>query len=380
MQTSLQTSLSLSSTGLDQVVACETRLSHVDGEKGQLWLRGLPLEEAVQRLDWQNLIGLLWQDLCPVPSQAELGAARQQAFAALTPFWPHLQALNAFEALRAGLDLLPGEPQASELLSAAQVLLAGWLRLQTGQSLLSPNPEYEAVADFGYMLTGKLPEPSWVRALTAYWVSVSDHGLNASTFTARVIASTRSDLRSAVLGALGALKGPLHGGAPGPVLDMLDAIGSPEQAHPWIEAELAAGKRLMGFGHRIYRVRDPRADVLRQTLQDWQNQHDSPRLALAREVEKQALEMLEAHKPERKLATNVEFYTALLLESLGFERTLFTPLFALGRLVGWVAHAREQELFGRLIRPQSRYIGPVPADNAARNIPALGRQPDHAVH
>jgi citrate synthase len=215
------------------------------------------------------------------------------------------------------------------------------------------------------MITGTIPDSSWVQALTCYWISVSDHGLNASTFAARVIASTRSDLRSAVLGALGALKGPLHGGAPGPVLDMLDAIGSSERARPWLEAELAAGQRLMGFGHRIYRVRDPRADVLRQALQAWQNNdanHNNTRLALARSVESTALEILAAHKPERKLETNVEFYTALLLESLGFEREVFTPLFALGRLVGWTAHISEQNLYGRLIRPQSRYIGPPAAD------------------
>jgi citrate synthase len=361
----MMTAIASSPTGLEQVVACETRLSHVDGEKGQLWLRGLTLEQAVNSLDWQGLIGLLWQDLLPVPTQAEFGLARAQAFEQLAPFWPHLQNLKAFEALRAGLDLLPGEPQACDLLSASQVLLAGWLRLQSGQSPLSPAPEIEAVTDFGRMITGTIPDSSWVQALTCYWISVSDHGLNASTFAARVIASTRSDLRSAVLGALGALKGPLHGGAPGPVLDMLDAIGSSERARPWLEAELAAGQRLMGFGHRIYRVRDPRADVLRQALQAWQNNdanHNNTRLALARSVESTALEILAAHKPERKLETNVEFYTALLLESLGFEREVFTPLFALGRLVGWTAHISEQNLYGRLIRPQSRYIGPPAAD------------------
>jgi len=365
-------------TGLEQVVACETRLSHVDGDQGQLWLRGLTLEQAVNSLDWQGLIGLLWQDLCPVPTQAQLGLARVQAFEQLAPFWPHLQNLGALEALRAGLDLLPGEPLPCDLLSASQVLLAGWLRLKKGQRPLSPQAQNEAVVDFGHMLTGNMPEPSWVQALSTYWISISDHGLNASTFTARVIASTRSDLRSAVLGALGALKGPLHGGAPGPVLDMLDAIGSPDRARTWLAAELAAGQRLMGFGHRIYRVRDPRADVLRQALQIWQNHHDTPRLALARSVESLALEMLAAHKPERKLETNVEFYTALLLESLGFEREVFTSLFALGRLVGWSAHACEQGLYGRLIRPQSRYIGPQP--EAFCPQPALGSVMRQAVH
>lgn len=356
-------------TGLENVFACETRLSHVDGEKGVLWLRGLSLAEAVQQLDWPGLIGLLWQDLYPLPDQAEWGQGRLQAFRNIASLWPYLEKREAFEALRAGLDLLPGEPQAVELISAAQVLLAGWLRLQQGQSPLAPDPTLPAIVDFGRMIRGTVPDSAWIQALSCYWISVSDHGMNASTFAARVIASTRSDLRSAILGALGALKGPLHGGAPGPVLDMLDAIATPERALAWLEAALARGERLMGFGHRIYKVRDPRADVLRKALENWQNHHDSPRLALARAVEKEALLLLSQHKPDRKLATNVEFYTALLLESLGFQREVFTALFALGRMVGWAAHVQEQALYGRLIRPLSRYLGPEPKPTEATGQP-----------
>jgi citrate synthase len=194
-------------------------------------------------------------------------------------------------------------------------------------------------------------------ALTAYLVTVAEHGMNASTFTARVVASTQAGMVSSVVAALCALKGPLHGGAPGPVLDMLDAIGSPDRVVGWLDRELAAGRRLMGFGHRIYRVRDPRADVLKAVVATLRAGGNT-RLAFAERVEAIALERLRHHKPDRPLDTNVEFYTALLLEAIGLDRELFTPVFAMGRVLGWTAHVLEQIHHGRLMRPQSRYVGP----------------------
>ena len=181
--------------------------------------------------------------------------------------------------------------------------------------------------------------------------------MNASTFAARVIASTRAGIISAVIGALCALKGPLHGGAPGPVLDMFDAIGSPARIEPWINEQLDARVRLMGFGHRIYQVRDPRADVLRGVVARLRNSGHR-RLEFAEMVERAALKALAARKPDRPLHTNVEFYTALVLDAIELDRELFTPVFAMGRVVGWTAHIFEQERTGRLIRPQSQYIGP----------------------
>ncbi len=212
------------------------------------------------------------------------------------------------------------------------------------------------------MLHGKAPSDVQVAALDTYLVTIADHGLNASTFAARVVASTQAGLSSSVLAALGALKGPLHGGAPGPVLDMLDAIGAPDRAVPWVESELDRGERLMGFGHRIYRVRDPRADALSRAIGTLQatGEVDAARMALADAVETAALAALRRHKPDRPLETNVEFYTALLLEALGFPRDTFTPVFAMGRTGGWIAHAREQSATGRLIRPRSIYVGPQP--------------------
>jgi citrate synthase len=212
------------------------------------------------------------------------------------------------------------------------------------------------------MITGSAPSAAQAAALDAYLVTVSDHGLNASTFAARVVASTRAGLTSAALAGVSALKGPLHGGAPGPVIEMLNAIGEPGNARAWIEAALDDGERLMGFGHRIYRVRDPRADALKRAVRALgEGSNTLPgRLAFAEAVEAAALQILKTRKPDRSLQTNVEFYTALLLEALAFPPEAFTCVFAMGRIAGWIAHAREQLAGGRLIRPQSRYVGPAP--------------------
>ena len=205
------------------------------------------------------------------------------------------------------------------------------------------------------------------RALDAYWITVSDHGLNASTFTARVVASTGADLMPCIVSALGALKGPLHGGAPGPVLDMLDATEGADP-RPWLEKEVAAGRRIMGMGHRIYRVRDPRAFVFEQALLRLEGEQRFPsgqgqvgaRLAHARRVEQAAEALLSERHPSRPLRANVEFYTALLLEALGIPRELFSAVFAIGRSAGWLAHIEEQRRVGKLIRPAARYVGPSP--------------------
>jgi citrate synthase len=208
------------------------------------------------------------------------------------------------------------------------------------------------------MLNGQEPDPERVRALTIYLNSVVDHGLNASTFTARVITSTGSDLVSAVVGAIGALKGPLHGGAPGPALDMVFEIGEASRAEAILRQKIERGEKLMGFGHRIYKVRDPRADVLAAAAERlFTRAGDMSLYTLARSVEATALRLLEEYKPGRRLQTNVEFYTALLLHGLGLEVSLFTPTFAIGRVAGWIAHATEQQRASRIIRPQSEYVG-----------------------
>ncbi|MBC7809505.1 MAG: citrate synthase/methylcitrate synthase, partial [Burkholderiales bacterium] len=209
-----------------------------------------------------------------------------------------------------------------------------------------------------YMLSGEVPSAERTRGLETYLNTVVDHGLNASTFAARVIIATQSDKVSAITGAVGALKGPLHGGAPGPALDMVFEIGEAANAEPYLRRKLEAGERLMGFGHRVYKVRDPRADELAKAAEImFKADGDMALYNLVQDVEQTALRLLEEYKPGRNLQTNVEFYTALLLHGLDLPTDLFTPTFAISRVVGWTAHCFEQQATGRLIRPQSMYSG-----------------------
>jgi citrate synthase len=270
--------------------------------------------------------------------------------------------MDALRASLAHLEPLGGTvEQARLLVGAAAVFAAAWGRAREGKAPVAPDPARSHAEDYLWMLTGAAPSEALVRALDTYLVTVCEHGMNASTFTARVIASTGSDAVSAVVGALGALKGPLHGGAPGPVLDMLDAIGEPDRAVAWLEHEVAAGRRIMGMGHRIYRVRDPRAAVLERAVERLERAGvHTGRLALARAVERAAEGVLAERHPDRRLRANVEFYTAILLDALGVPRAAFSSTFAVGRVAGWVAHIEEQRGTGRLIRPGSQYTGPVP--------------------
>ncbi|MGR3379257.1 citrate synthase [Salipiger abyssi] len=356
--------------GLDDVIAAETGLCLVDGAVGRLVLRGYDLH-ALADWSFEAVLALLWQGLTPAEmTEAEirhaLGTARCRLFAKAEALLPATDDLSPVEALRLLLSsLADAESMPHHILAvaAAPVFAAAIARRRAGQAPVAPDATLGHAADFLRMLRGDLPGAAHVCALDTYLVTVADHGLNASTFTARVIASTRAGLISSVVGGLCALKGPLHGGAPGPVLDMLDAIGSEADIRPWITAALARGARLMGFGHRIYRVRDPRADVLKGVVGSLRD--DGARIAFAEQVEAEALAQLAAKKPLRPLETNVEFYTALVLEALGFPRDSFTNVFAVGRMAGWTAHVLEQEAQGRLIRPQSRYVGPMPRHSSA---------------
>jgi citrate synthase len=284
------------------------------------------------------------------------------------------------DALRAAVAHLsePGstnEPRwsaAVRLTGAVAVFAAAWARRRYGLPLVSPDPSIGHVADYLRMLRGEPAATHEVEALDAYFVTVIDHGLNASTFAARVIASTRSDLVSAVTAAIGALKGPLHGGAPGPVLEMLDAVGDASRAREWLGSELGARRRIMGMGHRVYRVRDPRAAVLEAAIDRLRRAVSSSgsgddaimrRLELARAVEREASNLLAVRYPDRALRANVEFYTAVLLEAVGVPRALFSATFAASRVVGWTAHVDEERRKGRLIRPSSVYKGGVPERN-----------------
>lgn len=358
--------------GLENVVAAETVLSDVDGLGGRLVIRGLPLSALAGRVSYEHVLGLLWDGFFPrLPRDLTrpLAGARASVFMATRDLLPAAARLAPFDAVRMLMGALPDctDLETALMIAAAPgVLLPAVLRQAEGRAPIAPETDLGHAADILRMLRGTDAPKAVADGLDTYLVTVSDHGLNASTFTARVVASTQAGLNSAVLAALGALKGPLHGGAPGPVLDMLDDIGTAAAAAGWIEDALARGERLMGFGHRIYRVRDPRADALSAALERLKSTGnvDATRMALAAAVENEALAALRRHKPDRPLHTNVEFYTALLLDALGFPRETFTAVFAIGRVGGWIAHAREQATTGKLIRPKSTYVGPISKEAA----------------
>lgn len=333
-----------SASGLEDVVAAKTRLSDVDGEAGRLVIAGYPVESLSGKIRFEEAVFLLRNGRLPAPAEheavrAELGEARARA--SFTP----VSLADPMDALRARVAQLEGD-DVYGLLGAVAIAAAG--------SAERADPKASHAADYLRLATGKTPSPEQVAALDAYLVAVIDHGMNASTFTARVVASTASDMTSAVVAAVGALKGKLHGGAPGPVLDMLDAIGSVANARGWIASALARGERIMGMGHRVYRTRDPRAFVLERALG---RMASTARLELARAVEREAESQLAAKYPDRPLKCNVEFYTAILLEAVGLPRSLFTPTFAVSRAAGWCAHIEEQRATGKLIRPRSTYVG-----------------------
>jgi citrate synthase len=371
--------------GLEGVIVAATRLSDVDGEKGRLVVAGHDVEELAGRLSFEGLCGLLWRGELPADGgrglQEALGAARVRAFARVEGLRPALLLADPMDALRASVAQL-SEATPEAVTGAVAVLAAAATRLHAGEAPIAPDASLGHAADYLRMATGRAPDAARDRGIEAYLVTVADHGMNASTFTARVIASTGSDLVSAVTGAIGALKGPLHGGAPGPVLDMLDAIGTPDNATGWLDAELGSGRRIMGMGHRVYRVRDPRAAVLEKaTLALEKAGFATGRLALARAVEQAALGALQTRYPARSLCANVEFYTAVLLDTLGLPRQVFAPTFAVGRVAGWAAHFAEQKATGRLIRPASRYVGAMPlmsrprsaSPGGSRGAPSSGR-------
>jgi citrate synthase len=350
-------------SGLEGVVAAETVLTHVDGGAGIWWLRGHDLADIIARHGYEGATALLWEGfagdgLTRDEIKARFGAGRVKAFAALPRWLGAASGRPLTEGVKLCLAALPEDSPAAAIAAALPVGIAALLRQHQGLPPVAPEQDLATAADFLRMLRGAPAPPPLAAALDAYLITVIDNGLAASTFAARVIASTRASLAAAVLGGYCALTGPLHGGAPGPVLDMLDEIGTPAGIDAWLERRLAEGGRLMGFGHRVWRQRDPRADALQAALR--RLGPDAGRIAFAEEVERRALAALQRTKPDRTLETNVEFYTALLLDAVGLPRGAFTPVFALARSAGWLAHALEQRKTGRLIRPASAYIGPRP--------------------
>lgn len=352
-------------SGLDGVPAADTVLSHVDGQRGELIIAGERVGHLAATSSFEGATARLWTAATGRPiSEAEvraaLGDARERAFQRLPQLLHATEGLSIVDGTRAAIAALRSEhgmtPE-SVIVGAIPVIVGALVQTAAGNRSVAPNARASHAADTLSMLQGRNPSPQQAAALDAYFVTVCDHGMNASTFTSRVIASTQADLFCAVTGAYCALTGPLHGGAPEPVLEMLDAIGTREKIKPWIDGALARKERLMGFGHRVYRVRDPRADVLKGAIERLGLGVDE--LPFAGEVEAYARDALKRKNPERPLDTNVEFFTAILLDALQIPRQAFTPVFACARAAGWTAHAREQQRTGRLIRPSSVYIGKV---------------------
>ena len=371
-------------SGLEGVVVAATRLSEVDGERGRLIIGGYPVEELAPHAHFEEVVFLLWHGRLPSPAER---TALAQALAAQRALPESTQALlvdaarravPAMDALRMGIASLSlaahdGTDReavlddAITLVAAIPTAIATYWRHREGRGVPPLRADLGHVAHYLWLLDGREADPAVVRALETYCNTVVDHGMNASTFTARVIASTQSDLCSAVVGGIGALKGPLHGGAPGPALDMVFALRAAAarsgrsldvEAAEYVRDEVRAGPRMMGFGHRVYRVRDPRADVLgAAAVALGARGGDGTLIADARTVEAATLRVLRELKPQRRLDTNVEFYTALLLHGVGLPVELFTTTPPLARAGGWTAHVLEQMESNRLIRPAARYVG-----------------------
>ncbi len=354
------------SPGLAGVIGAESAIGLVDGARGRLLYRGYPIGQLVTKGTYAEVADLLWTgewhpgaELHPEPiSEAVLTTLRQLP-ADAHPMDALRTAVSVWGAAQK-LTWPPTPEQARHLTAFSPSALAAFGRLRRGLEPVEPDLSLDLAGGFLQQLTGKAPDPAAARALEAYFIVGAEHGLNASTFTARVIIATRSDLASAVCGAIGALKGPLHGGAPAEVVSQLHEIGSIDHAEAWARATVANHGRIMGFGHRVYRAYDPRAAALRQVAEAMDERPDWLDLAIA--VEDVVLRVLAELKPGRSLKTNVEYYAAAVLEGVGLTPDLFPATFALARHAGWTAHAIEQAGVDKLIRPDQRYTGPLDRD------------------
>jgi citrate synthase len=352
-------------SGLEGVVAFETKIAEPDRDGGALRYRGVDIEELVGHVPYEQVWGLLVDGtfepgLAPAePYELTLHSGNtrvdvQAALAMLAPAW-------GFKEL---IDI--SDEEARDNLARASVMALSFVAQSARGSAKPPVPQSEvdkasSIPERFLIRWRGEADPRHVKAIDAYWISAAEHGVNASTFTARVVASTGADCAAALSAAVGALSGPLHGGAPSRVLTMLDEVVARGDAERWVKDALDRGERLMGFGHRIYRAEDPRARVLRRTAREL----GSPRLEVAEALETAALAELHARRPDRVLATNVEFWSAVVLDDAQVPPELFTPMFSCARTAGWSAHILEQKREGRLIRPSAKYVGEAPRPRAA---------------
>jgi citrate synthase len=364
--------------GLEGVIVSDTTIGQVRGSEGFYHYRQYNAVELAAKRTFEDVWYLMYRGELPTLAERKAFMDEIVPLRELPPelkeFLPLIvkaqgDNFRPLDAVRAAYAIVcSGWPswldtgidevvhQGMRTCAVLPTLLMGLYRIHTGQQPIDPNPELTYAENYLYMLTGEVPSAEFASAIEKYLISTVDHGFNASTFTSRVITSTGADLGGAVLGAMGALSGPLHGGAPSRALDMVDEIGTPDNADAWIRDAIGSGSKLMGFGHRVYKTDDPRSVMLRGVAKEI----GGPLYELAEHIERRAVAILEEMKPGRKLYTNVEFYGGLVMERVGLPRSMFTPTFTSSRTVGWTANIIEQASDNRLIRPTSKYVGPPP--------------------
>ncbi|MEI1420678.1 citrate synthase CitA [Bacillus cabrialesii] len=359
--------------GLKGITCVETSISHIDGEKGRLIYRGHHAKDIALNHSFEEAAYLILFGKLPSPEELQTFEGKLAAERNLPEHIERLiqslpNNMDDMSVLRTVVSAFgenvytfhPKTEEAIRLIAITPSIIAYRKRWARGERAIAPSSQYGHVENYYYMLTGEQPSEAKKKALETYMILAMEHGMNASTFSARVTLSTESDLVSAVTAALGTMKGPLHGGAPSAVTKMLEDIGEKENAEAYLKEKLEKGERLMGFGHRVYKTKDPRAEALRQKAEEVAgNDRD---LDLALHVEAEAIRLLEIYKPGRKLYTNVEFYAAAVMKAIDFDDELFTPTFSASRMVGWCAHVLEQAENNMIFRPSAKYTGDIPEE------------------
>ncbi|MDF2857659.1 MAG: citrate synthase/methylcitrate synthase [Neobacillus sp.] len=360
----------LISKGLKGIIAAETLICHIDGENGQLYYRGHEIREITKGFTFEEVAYLLWFGVFPnveqvneLQDQLKNNRDLPENIMAIIDQLPKSMDLMAVirtalsaEAGNGNYSWKPTVSQAIRLTALMPTIIAYRSRQLAGKMFIPPHPALNHIENYLYMITGQVPLPAHVKALETYMILTLEHGMNASTFAARVTASTESDLVSTITSAIGTMKGPLHGGAPSGVIELLNEIARVGEPEKVISEKIISGEKLMGFGHRVYKTRDPRAMALKSKLLELVGEDEW--LDLAIDAEDTAIRLLEQHKPGRALYTNVEYYAAAIMKAINMEPELFTPTFTASRIVGWTAHVIEQSQNNTIYRPESKYIGP----------------------
>jgi len=359
--------------GLEGIIAAETEIGFIDGEQGKLVYRGEWAKDLAINKEFEEVAYLIWYGKLPNKQELEELKSSMKKYRGIPDYIHSIlenlpEDMDFMSVLRTCISALgtskfswpPTVEQAIQITSIAPTIIAYWYRKQQNKSFVEPDLNLDHVENYLYMIKGNKPEESHTKALTAYLILTIEHGMNASTFSARVVISTESELISAITAAIGAMKGPLHGGAPSGVIKMLEEIGNKNNIESWVKNSLEKGEKLMGFGHRVYKTRDPRAEALKIVSKQLTGQ--SEWLELALELEDKAIKILNEYKPGRKLYTNVEFYAAAVLKGISLPQELFTPTFTASRIVGWTGHAIEQSKNNRIFRPASKYVGKSPSN------------------